>query len=335
MARYPAPLKPGDRIGITAPSSGVAPHLMPRLRRAWRPSGSGYDVVVGRCLDGDARQRDEEERAAELMGMLTDPGIRAVFPPWGGETADRPARRPRLGRARRRRADLGDRLQRHHHLAAAADAPARLGDRARRDLMDEPYRQPDGLARWSALASRDRSRGPARRRRSAAPRFEDWVGDPGLAMFRLDGTGKWSTLRPARSTSPAGWSAAASRRSPTSPARRTATSRGGREQAGRARSSTSRPARTTRSRSAATCTASGWPAGSTAPGRWSSAAPRRPTPTTSPSARRSPTRLGMLGIPVCSTSGSVMSRRGCRWSTAPWPAGRRRDRTRSPRTAAS
>ncbi len=27
------------------------------------------------------------DRARELMAMLTDPGIRAVVPPWGGETA--------------------------------------------------------------------------------------------------------------------------------------------------------------------------------------------------------------------------------------------------------
>ena len=54
MARYPAPLKPGDRIGITAPSSGVAPHLMPRFEACVASlREQGYDVVVGRCLDGD------------------------------------------------------------------------------------------------------------------------------------------------------------------------------------------------------------------------------------------------------------------------------------------
>jgi len=29
--RYPAPLRAGDRIGVTAPSSGVPPALRPRL----------------------------------------------------------------------------------------------------------------------------------------------------------------------------------------------------------------------------------------------------------------------------------------------------------------
>jgi hypothetical protein len=33
-----------------------------------------------------ARERPAAERAA-LMAMLTDPAIRAVVPPWGGETA--------------------------------------------------------------------------------------------------------------------------------------------------------------------------------------------------------------------------------------------------------
>jgi muramoyltetrapeptide carboxypeptidase len=33
-----------------------------------------------------------------------------------------------------------------------------------------------------------------RAHRTAA--FEDWVADPGMAEFRLDGTGEWSTLRP-------------------------------------------------------------------------------------------------------------------------------------------
>ncbi|MCA1711281.1 MAG: hypothetical protein LC789_06425 [Actinobacteria bacterium] len=29
--RYPMPLRPGDRIGVAAPSSGVARALLPRL----------------------------------------------------------------------------------------------------------------------------------------------------------------------------------------------------------------------------------------------------------------------------------------------------------------
>jgi hypothetical protein len=29
--RYPAPLRPGDRVGVTGPSSGVPTELLPRL----------------------------------------------------------------------------------------------------------------------------------------------------------------------------------------------------------------------------------------------------------------------------------------------------------------
>src|SRR3954468_4401702 len=89
MVRYPAPLKPGDRIGVTAPSSGVAPRLLPRFEVCLTSlREQGYDVVVGRCVDGDSHiSATRDERATELMGMLTDPEIRAVFPPWGGETA--------------------------------------------------------------------------------------------------------------------------------------------------------------------------------------------------------------------------------------------------------
>jgi len=31
MLRYPAPLQPGDRVGVTSPSSGVPADLLPRL----------------------------------------------------------------------------------------------------------------------------------------------------------------------------------------------------------------------------------------------------------------------------------------------------------------
>ena len=128
--------------------------------------------------------------------MLTDPDIRAVFPPWGGETA----------------VDLLDLLDWEALAAVEPTWVIGFSDTTtwmlpltlRLDwatvhgamLMDEPYRQPDGLARWSDLAS---ATGPVVQRDIRAHRtaaFEDWVGDPGLAEFRLDGTGEWSTLGP-------------------------------------------------------------------------------------------------------------------------------------------
>src|SRR5687768_13619140 len=84
VIRYPAPLQPGDRIGITSPSSGVAAPLMPRFEFCVRFLRElGYDVVIGECMDGTGIvSAPAPERATELTAMLTDPTIRAVIPPW-------------------------------------------------------------------------------------------------------------------------------------------------------------------------------------------------------------------------------------------------------------
>lgn len=51
--RYPRPLRPGDRVGVTSPSAGVAKELRGRLDVAVREiEARGYEVVVGRCMDG-------------------------------------------------------------------------------------------------------------------------------------------------------------------------------------------------------------------------------------------------------------------------------------------
>ena len=46
--RYPAPLRPGDRIGVTSPSSGVSDDALATFR-VCRPvlRDRGFDVVVG------------------------------------------------------------------------------------------------------------------------------------------------------------------------------------------------------------------------------------------------------------------------------------------------
>lgn len=87
--RYPRPLVPGDRIGVTAPSSGVPADLLPRLRFCVEHlQGQGYDVVVGECMSGEGVvSAPARERAEELTAMLVDPTIAAVVPPWGGELA--------------------------------------------------------------------------------------------------------------------------------------------------------------------------------------------------------------------------------------------------------
>src|SRR3954447_13192485 len=85
--RFPSPLRPGDRIGVTAPSAGVAPAMRPRLEVAVRAlEERGFEVVRGDCLGGDGVvSAPKAARAAELTAMLADPAIRAVVPPWGGE----------------------------------------------------------------------------------------------------------------------------------------------------------------------------------------------------------------------------------------------------------
>jgi muramoyltetrapeptide carboxypeptidase len=87
--RFPDPLEPGDRIGVTSPSSGVDQTMLARLGVAVRTvEARGYEVTVGKCMDGSRHiSAPAPDRARELMSMLTDPSIRAIVPPWGGETA--------------------------------------------------------------------------------------------------------------------------------------------------------------------------------------------------------------------------------------------------------
>jgi muramoyltetrapeptide carboxypeptidase len=88
--RYPAPLRPGARIAVTAPSSGVEPPLHPRLDLCiGQLRAQGFTVEEGRCLRNEHRSASAPaaERAAELMHFLQRDDIHAVIPPWGGELA--------------------------------------------------------------------------------------------------------------------------------------------------------------------------------------------------------------------------------------------------------
>ena len=195
--RFPAPLRPGDRIGVTAPSSGVAGAAAVRIDFAveWLRR-RGYDVVVGRCMDGSAHvSASREERAAELTAMLTDPDIRAVVPPWGGVTA----------------IDLVDLID--YDAVAAAEPtwvvgfsdsttwmlPLTLrtglatlhGD----NLADTPYTPLPGLAHWLDVVV---ATGPVTQHDSGVVadwwRFEE---DPTATTWKQVGAGSWR-LRPAR-----------------------------------------------------------------------------------------------------------------------------------------
>jgi muramoyltetrapeptide carboxypeptidase LdcA involved in peptidoglycan recycling len=88
--RFPAPLAPGARIAVTAPSSGVPPPLQPRLDLVLAHLRAlGFSVEEGQCLRDERRSASAsaDERAAELMRFLCRDDVDAVLPPWGGELA--------------------------------------------------------------------------------------------------------------------------------------------------------------------------------------------------------------------------------------------------------
>jgi len=85
---YPAPLRPGDTIGITAPSSGVDQKLHPRLDLCIRHlKDLGFKVVEGDCLRHNAKHvsGSREARALDLLTLWKSPEVKAILPPWGGE----------------------------------------------------------------------------------------------------------------------------------------------------------------------------------------------------------------------------------------------------------
>jgi muramoyltetrapeptide carboxypeptidase len=87
---YPAPLTPGDRIAVTAPSSGVQAPLHARLNLVLQHlRDQGFVVEEGQCLrqEMDSASAPAAQRAAELMALLLRPDVHAIFPPWGGELA--------------------------------------------------------------------------------------------------------------------------------------------------------------------------------------------------------------------------------------------------------
>jgi muramoyltetrapeptide carboxypeptidase len=88
--RYPAPLQRGDRIAVTAPSSGVEPRLHRRLDLCIRQlQAQGLVVEEGHCLRNEVQSASAgaDARAAELTHFLLREDIAAIIPPWGGELA--------------------------------------------------------------------------------------------------------------------------------------------------------------------------------------------------------------------------------------------------------
>ncbi|KQX30557.1 peptidase S66 family protein [Streptomyces sp. Root63] len=196
--RYPRPLSPGDRIGVTSPSSGVPEELRERLAVAVRDvEARGYEVVTGRCMDGGGHiSAPAADRAAELTAMLTDPGIRAVVPPWGGETAIDLL--PLLDWDRLRTAEptwvvgYSDMSTVMTPLTLLTGAATVHGN----NLMDTPYRVPQGLVSWldivTAPPGHRFTQLPPERHRATG--YDDYAEHPEVRTFTLDTPGRWTRL---------------------------------------------------------------------------------------------------------------------------------------------
>jgi muramoyltetrapeptide carboxypeptidase LdcA involved in peptidoglycan recycling len=90
MTKFPQPLRPGDLIAVTAPSSGVSGAALGRLDLAiGKLRARGYRVVEGDCLRAEYKNASAptQVRAQELNRFLNDPEVSAIIPPWGGELA--------------------------------------------------------------------------------------------------------------------------------------------------------------------------------------------------------------------------------------------------------
>ena len=199
--RFPAPLNPGDRIAVTSPSSGVDDSLRGRLDFAVATVRSrGYDVVVGRCMDGATHvSAPAAERAAELTAFLTDPEIRAVVPPWGGETAidlvpllDWEA----IGAAEPTWfvgfSDISTLLTPMTLLTGVATLHGN-------NLMDTPYDVPAPLLSWLDIAAMPTGgsftqASPGVHRSGG---WDDWAATPEVTAHTFDATGSWTRLDPA------------------------------------------------------------------------------------------------------------------------------------------
>ncbi len=195
--RYPTPLRPGDLIAVTAPSSGVADDVRPRLDFCVADlRDRGYEVRVGACMDGTGIvSAPAADRAAELTDLLLDPAVRAVVPPWGGELAidllpllDFDALAAAEPTWLVGYSDVSTVLTPLTLLTGIATLHAP-------NLMDTPYRVPEPLVHWLAAAST-----PARgtvRQGSASHRQEGWAdirADPEVREMALTVPTRWQAL---------------------------------------------------------------------------------------------------------------------------------------------
>lgn len=87
---FPSPLRIGDGIGVTAPSSGVPQALHERLDVCLNNLRFlGFRIIEGRCLRSDSKHvsAPPKERVQDLMHLWKRDDVSAILPPWGGELA--------------------------------------------------------------------------------------------------------------------------------------------------------------------------------------------------------------------------------------------------------
>ena len=183
---------------MTAPSSGVAKAMLERLNVALRDvQAHGYEVALGQCMDGAGHvSASAADRASELMSMLTDPTIRAVVPPWGGETAIDLI--PLLDWDRLREAEptwlvgFSDISTLITPLTLLTGTATLHGD----NLMNTPYRVPEGLLSWLDIVAappghRFTQTPPGRHRTTG---FDNFAAFPGIREYTLYAQGTWTRL---------------------------------------------------------------------------------------------------------------------------------------------
>ncbi len=196
--RFPAPLQPGDLIGVTSPSSGVPTALLPRLEVALQHlRHRGFRVRVGACMDGSGIvSAPAADRAAELTEMLTDPEVRAVVPPWGGELAVELL--PHLNLVALRDADptwvvgYSDLTTLMLPLTTVTGWATLHGS----NLLDSPYEAPEPVADWLGVVTLPTGasvlQGASREHRAHG--HDDWEADSGVTKRTWDGRGGWRVL---------------------------------------------------------------------------------------------------------------------------------------------
>ncbi|MGB7448722.1 MAG: S66 peptidase family protein [Ornithinimicrobium sp.] len=198
MVRYAAPLREGDRIGVTATSSGVPPPMRERLEVALAAvRRRGYAVELGECLYGTGHvSAPAQARAAEFMAMMQDPSIKAVVPPWGGETGidmlsllDWDALRTVEPTWVVGYSDVATLITPLTMVAGMATVHGG-------NLMDTPYRVPSGMVSWLDIAEMPTgstfAQTPTGRYRRDA--HVDYAQDAAASELDLDAVGGWWRL---------------------------------------------------------------------------------------------------------------------------------------------